>query len=655
MKILYIPIPEDLKNKRTLWGSHRDKWLNKVQKEEEFYYSNVDDTGTIFTKKQLGKIDQGSGIPVSINFSHPIVNQKLAILTRTNPTSRVVALDNRGKKYAAVLDKILRNIMYSSEAIGEEEETIKNMLVLGMGISGIDELDYYQFGRFNIEYVDIHPSLVILDSNCKKRNLSNMEGYFIEKEITLETAKEKFGLLLEKINQKRIENGDVPLRMEQFATSAIAIPRDRGKVDSYGYANSIVVSEYYSKYATNMYYIKDIETGDIKRVFRENLEENQDFILANALDSEYNRYIKKTLMLGDYIVAEKILPIRDYKIKVKFFEWGGKPYNSFGMIHFIKGMQEASDKAIQLMLINGMLTNNAGYLSPTGGILPENKSKWETIGNKPGAIKEWNPQIIDGQLAKPEREIIQPISNFYPTIIEMMKSGMQFSTGVNEIVSGDPSANIDVFSSLQQYQNAAMERIQLAMRHINLVNEQLGNVLIDYIVANLNPNQNYAFFDDNNEYQELTIANELIQDFKLGRYLVLSIASEAMPSQKIAMGTELMKIAQTTTDPMDRNIFIQKAFELSDMRGFDDVQEKIDIKNKLSQQVQNLSEENDRLKELNKQYENKTIAAEIKAKISDKVARAIADVGATQTEANKDIEIEKLKAQLNELKQNKKE
>jgi hypothetical protein len=235
--------------------------------------------------------------------------------------------------------------------------------------------------------------------------------------------------------------------------------------------------------------------------------------------------------------------------------------------------------------------------------------------------------------------------------MEMMKSGMEYSSGINPIVQGNAQeAKVDVFASLQQYQNAAMQRIQLAMSHINLANEQMGNIVIDYLLANLNTEQSYAFFDENNNLNEVEITKELAKTFKLGRYLILSIASEAMPTQKMAMATELMKISQTTPDPMDRNIYIQKAFELSDIRAFDDVQETIDVKNKLQSQLQQMQEEIERMQELNKQYENKALNAEYQVKLYQKLAGAESNITTAEAESKKQIEIDKLKEQLKEKK-----
>lgn len=651
MAIMYDPIPESIIRKRTLWGSQRDIWLNKVEKEEEYYYNDVEGTGTNFTVQQLTKISKGTNIPVTINYLHPICNQKLALLLQNKPAFKVVALDSRSKSYAYVLDKAVKSIMYRSEAVGEEEEAIKNMLILGMGINGIIEEPEYQFGTFNLSFQNLHPSIVILDANSRKRNLKDMQGFFIEKEITIEEAKKYYQGLINAINEKRSLEGDSPVTIEEMGQSFVSSPRNQGVILTDGLNQKITVQEYYDKVYTQMYLVEDVNTGDILRLFAENLEEDQLILLENAVDVEANTFVRKTTILGERVVSIEIKSIKDFPIKVKFFEWGGRPYKSYGMIHFTKGMQETLDSTIQNMILNGILTNNAGYTSPKGGIAEEDKSKWEILGNKPGVIKEYVPTVIDGQTFKPEREGIQGLSNFYPHLAEMMRTGIEYSTGINPMVQGNPQeAKIDVFSSLQQYQNAAMMRIQLAMSHINLANEQLGNIMIDMLLSNLNIGQNYVFFDETDNFNEINILREHAKNFKLGRYGVLSISAEAMPTQKMAIATELFKIAQTTSDPVRRDIFVEAAFEKSDMRGFDELREKIDVVTQMQQKVQQMEETINRIQELNKQYENARINAEVKVKIMQRYFDAVDSISTAEGRTLKDLEIAKLKEELKDSK-----
>ena len=650
--VVYEPIPQVIIDKRSLWGSERDKFLAKVNKEEEYYYNDVEGTGTNFTIKQLARIEEGSQIPVTINFLHPVCNQKLAILTQTKPTFKIVGLDDRGKNYASVLDKAVHSIMYKSEAVGEEEETIKNMLILGMGISGITETETHQFGTFGVEYENIHPSMVILDINARKRSLKDMSGYFHEKEITKIEAQRKFQVIFDEINRQNLGEGKI-VNADSFCQTGISTPvQGVAKLFSSGFFDTVLLSEFYDKVYTTKYFIEDIDSGGVKQMFAENFDnEEQKFVLQNPLDTEKNYFVRRTIMLGDKVIALQIQPIKDFAIKVKFFEWGGRPYKSYGMIHFTKGMQETYDKSIQGMLLNGMLTNNTGYTSPIGAITPTDRPKWEAQGARPGVIKEYNPVVSGGVMLKPERESIQQLSNFYPIITEMMRNGIYESTGINPMVSGNPQeGKIDVFASLQQYQNAAMQRVLLAMSHINLANEQLGNVCLDLLISSLNSEESYFFFDETNALNEIKIIKDLMKDFKLGRYGVLSIAAEAMPTQKLSMAAELMKISQTTQDQIERSVYIKKAFSLSDMRGFDEVQGEIDTARKLAGQVQQLSDELKRQIEITKQFENKALQAEYQVKLMNMIQASADAVTTAQAKVEKDLQIDKLTEQLKEAK-----
>jgi len=651
--LVYLDIPDLIKQRYWTWDSERQPFLMRGKRAEEYYYNDVEGTGTNYTQAQIQKIDKGTGIPVTINYIHPIVNQKLAILVQNKPSHRIIALDERGKNYVHILNKMNYAVMYNSHAVSRQEETVKMSMIYGMGISGIAKKEYNEVGSFGIEYKYLHPATVLLDANSMQRDNDDMEGFFIEREYTHTDAMRLFGVLLERLSEK--EGRDITL--ETFKTSGflkdISI---EGKVkEDYTYWK-IQVREYYDRVFTTMYYVRD-DNGDIIRMFAENLEEEEQFLLQGAVDEEQNIFWRRTLILGDKIVLQEVEPITKCPIKATYFEWGGRPYNSKGVIHFIAGMQDAYDKTIQMFIKNGMLTNNAGWTSPVGAI-PENlKVQWETQGNVSGAVKEYVLlPAPDGKVYKPERDQIQPLSNFYPMIMEMMRSGMEYSTGINPIVQGNPNeGKIDVFSSLQQYQNAAMQRISLALQHINEANEHIGNVVTEYLLANIRINMNYAFFDEQDKLQEIKIAQEVMEDFKLAKYKVLSISAEAMPSQRNAMAVELMKIAQTTQNPQERDIFIKEAFAKSGMRGFDELAEELDTVKQLNQRLEQLQSQLDRDQELMKQYENRALIAEYNEKLAKLLAQVNTEVITKGATTEKDIEIEKLKQQLKEERKPEKE
>lgn len=627
--IVYTRVPERIKAKYESWKSDtvwgRKQWLTRAEESEEYYYNDVDQTGTTYTSSQVSKIANKTNIPVSINFLHPVTNQKLALLTQTKPSVKTLSLDGRAKKHAMILDKMKHGVFYTSNASVEVESMIKDMLVTGMGHIMVTPIDYYKKGMFNIRVTHVPFDEVILDINAKSRTLDDMEGFFIERAFTIPKALQIYGGI---IAQLRDEVGR-PVDIKTFTGETWVEQELTDKQDvtttSWNADDRVIVREYYEKVYSTMHLIRQDDT--IQYVFAENLAPEDQALIANPVESIPDIYIQKTIILGDFAVWQELLPITEYPLRTSFFEWGGKPYRSYGMIHFTKGMQQAFDKILQIMILNGILSNNAGWTAPKGAIPEEDREKWEQFGAHPQVVKEWVPKVIENQVMKPERDQVTQLSNFYPMVLEMMKQGIEYSTGVNAILQGNAQeANVEVFSSLQQYQNAAMMRVMMSTGHINQTLKELGQVLTEYMAANLTPDS-YTFFDENGKLNELSLAKEVVNDIKTFKFLTVSVPSTAMPTQRLAIATELAKIAQSSPDPAERQILTQKALELSDIREYEEIQQKLDAVHRANAQVTELQAAYDRLLETSKQMENKYINISLENRILKQISAGEKAVG----------------------------
>jgi len=117
----------------------------------------------------------------------------------------------------------------------------------------------------------------------------------------------------------------------------------------------------------------------------------------------------------------------------------------------------------------------------------------------------------------------------------------------------------------------------------------------------------------------------------------------------------MFKIAQTTPDPSERNLFVKKAFELLDMRGFDELLTELSEIKKLQSTINQMREEIDRSNELSKQYENSKINAEVRVKIMAKYIQLVESL-LTETEKIKhEIETNKLRNEVKELEKQEKQ
>lgn len=595
----------DIFKKLSLWRTKRDQWLSYAEECEEFYYNDVEGTRTIFNQKQYNIIKEMGDIPISINRVYPNTSQAIAILKKAKSYINVQAYDDRGVPFVPTLNKILNSVLYSNEALAEEEEIIKDIFIKGIGIAGIVEQLDYKVGKLPFKYKRINHSNIILDPNTRERDLSDMTGYFMEKVITKEQAKKYYQPLLDAVNKKY--NADL-----NFDNMNTMLPTKDYVIDTEAKVN---VLEYYDKIYTNMYFIRDVDTNDILRVFEENLEEDQKFILSGAEDVELNTFVRRRLIIGNYLLLEEVLLITDFPIAVKFFDWRGRIYDSYGFVHFIKDMQYALTKFIQLAIVNGILTNNAGWLVPEGSIRREDEEKWEKMGNRPGVIKKYIPQIIDGNLLKPEREPVQSLSDFYPYAIQLVLTGMDSVSGVNNVIRGEPNPNIEVFSTLRTLQEAAMYRLEAVMDHITTPVPKIGEVLVEYILNSLRGDLKYILLNPNNEYEAIFLGKENLPALKMAKYFVVPVLKEALPTRRLAQASEMFKIAQSTADPVTREVLIAESLKMSGIADGEKILEKIDFIRNMESRLQEAMEQIKRLQEINKQLENRIIRAEITNKV----------------------------------------
>ena len=106
----------------TIYG--RKLWLQRAEEAEEFYLSDVDQTGTTLTSTQFGRVVETTNMGFSVNILYPIINQELGILNQVKSSMRVISLDGRAKNHAALLDKMKHAVLYNSKADIEIESLV---------------------------------------------------------------------------------------------------------------------------------------------------------------------------------------------------------------------------------------------------------------------------------------------------------------------------------------------------------------------------------------------------------------------------------------------------------------------------------------------------------------------------------------------------
>ncbi len=649
--IKFALIPEQLRQIYDNWFAVAKAFHATVAKYENYFLGDIDDTNTPFNKEQLKRIRETTGIESSINKIYSTTSTAIAYLARKRQSSRMVAIDDKYKNHAIVMDKLRQGIVIDSMSIVAEEESIKDMLISGMGSKIIEQpaSPYETIFPAVINY--IHNSEVILDINCTDRTLRRMQGFFIDKDIPLAEAQRLYQTKIDQINEVYIKDGEQKVVWEQFTRMGTSGSPNRRAPENLMYMQTVWTREFYDKVFTKCYLIEDPDLG-IRKLFAENLFPVQQSLLQNPIRVDEGIYVRKTTLLGDYIIDVTFLPITEYPLIVRFFEWGGKPYKSKGFVHYGIPNQQAYDSTLQLLLLNGYVTTNAGYKAPRNSITPAEKRQLENGLLDPTKVFLYTPVVIGDQVFIPEKDIPGQLSNFYPEMLQLFSQGLYETTGIDPaIMNQTPADNkIETFSSLTKYETASMQRIMLQYDHISLANQQEGNILLEFLMSELKPDVAYTFLDSQGKINEVNLTMEAIKETKLARYKVYAIPNEMMQTQRLSVSQMLFNIAQSSQDGEERKLFTEFAMKLQDIPELDELLDKIDELKNLQGMINQMQDQIKRQNELMKQTENKAINAEYREKLYARMMEAIEKIAKEEQNELLGSKIRQLQQEIKELK-----
>lgn len=650
--IYLAKIPEMLQQKYDSWYSLRSTYLTQHNEAKDIYDQNVEATETQFKKSQVAKILKTLGFKINHNKIFPIVQQTLAILTRRKPSHKLTAIDSKYDFAAEFLDQLRYSLMNSSKANVINELATEDMLIGGIGLTGMERTLHYRKNEFGCRYKYYSAENVLLDANCTDPTLEKMEGWFYESELTLAEAQKYYGWIIDLINKFGLnEKLGIPnnITMDFFKSSQTG--GMRSSPENLLYGEVVRIREFYDKKFTKAYYVPD-PVKVISVIFEENLYEDQKARLADAFETEEDIFQRRTLILGDYVVFVEMMESRNYGIFPRMYKWSGKPYKSRGVVHYIKDMNYLYQLTMIIMIINGLMSSTAGFEAPAGALnSPTMRDAYSKNLLDPLTLKIYNPQIFgDSIVLKPERIKIEPLSNFFPLLLEAIQKDLWDIPGMNPILMGNPTdSKVEVFSALQKYESAAMQRILLQLDHINNTEETIGLTAVDYILESLQPEQSFWFFDqEGNNISQNVVTPEMLMNLRKTRYALIAQPGEAYPSKRLAAADSMFKIAQSAGDPVERSVLTTEAMRNSGIHGMGEISQKLDIANRLKEQVQGLSQQIERISQINEQLSNEIIQARQNEIIYRKISQIYEKLGKAEGVAESELEITNLKKQIKE-------
>lgn len=345
------------------------------------------------------------------------------------------------------------------------------------------------------------------------------------------------------------------------------------------------------------------------------------------------KHIRRTLLVNDKIVEEETVISNKYPIHHFYIDHNGSPNKTYGIIHKIHDLVKAMNKFWSAMIHDVMSNNNKKILYPTGAFL-ENSDVERTWNLPAGAFIEYMP---DNSLANDGLPTIiepSPINPAYPHLLEMLRSLIEYVTGINGIMQGNNNGANSTFGGIQSLQNFGTQRIKLYARNIEDGLSDMAYNIVTYLQHFAPTDKVLTYFDENNDGQEV----QMLNDFKDVQFKVRVDITNSLPTQRQAAVQMLGMIAQTAQDPYVQKLLTELMLKNMDMPEGTDIQQKLNTIEQMSQQLQQQEEQIKQKDGTIQALEHNLTQSKASAKVAQQQEKAIGNIKAKEAEVKAGME-----------------
>lgn len=234
--------------------NHREKYTKHKVNDEEFYYADVEDTRTQFTKDQLKTITEKYDIPISSKITYAIVESFRAHITGMDPYPRLIAVENKHKPWAQYWERVLSSIWYEAALNDEVGLAILDSLTTGSGFLHVRTNNYYKESTFNIIAEHVPWIDVYIDPASKKADLSDADYVCIARAKPIFKLEQEYGIKINlnddnfSIVDPYIASGDVPYNFPDFGFNGMTANEEDRKHTKFAWEKLFYTAKVISQY-----------------------------------------------------------------------------------------------------------------------------------------------------------------------------------------------------------------------------------------------------------------------------------------------------------------------------------------------------------------------------------------------------------------------
>lgn len=186
----------------------------KMKNNEEMFFSDVEQTGTQFTKTQLATIEDKYDIPISTKIAYAIVEQQVAFLTGAKPYPRLLSTTASTEDFTSVYQQLFAAHWYESGMNYNMIKYVQDCLVSGLGFLHIRKNDFYNETTFGVVSEYINWRYCYIDPHCEKTDLTDADYVCIAEYLERDRIEKMFDIRIPD-DENSAYYGDISLSVDR--------------------------------------------------------------------------------------------------------------------------------------------------------------------------------------------------------------------------------------------------------------------------------------------------------------------------------------------------------------------------------------------------------------------------------------------------------
>ena len=274
-------------------------------------------------------------------------------------------------------------------------------------------------------------------------------------------------------------------------------------------------------------------------------------LVTNIVDAIkfYENRIKMCVVVGDKLLYETILDVKEYPIIPFVYQHTGTPF-ALGAVSPLVGKQKELNKAHQIMIHNANLASNLRWMYEEGSVPEE---EWEKYSSSPGALLKYRQGFTAPQPVQP-----LPLNSAFYGITENAKRDMEYTSGIYSSMQGDTGSSPETYRGLLAMDEYGTRRIKSWMQNIIEPSlEHLGKIFKDFAQSTYQAHKVFRIVNPNNIDEEtqveinVPIYNDLgnsikkWNDYATSRFDIRIIGGSTLPLNRWALMEEYFKWYQS--------------------------------------------------------------------------------------------------------------